>query len=39
MKNDFGATTAYGMAKDGGYAGTYEEWYLLFLAVAAGVSG
>ena len=38
MKNDFGAITAYGMAKDGGYTGTYEEWYLLFLAIAAGVT-
>ena len=33
---DIGATTAYGMAKQGGYTGTQEEWYNLFLAIING---
>lgn len=33
---DLGATTAYGIAKEGGYTGTEEEWYNLFLAIING---
>ena len=35
--SDLGATTAYGIAKDGGYTGTWEEWHnLLFLIISGG---
>lgn len=31
-----GALTAYGHAKEGGYTGTQEEWYNLFLLIVSG---
>lgn len=35
-KSDLGGITAYGHAIDGGYLGSWEEWYNLFFAVASG---
>lgn len=34
--SDLGAVTAYGNAKNGGYTGTREEWYNLFLLIVSG---
>lgn len=36
VRDDLGATTAYGQAKAGGYTGTKEEWYNAFFEIISG---